>query len=67
MTNLYAEVEALEPGTIWNIQGGAPWMRTEFGVIDLCAGGSHREKPIPTIWKSYEYPEPVAIIYQEES
>lgn len=66
--NLYTKVEALSVGTIFQVEHGAPWLRTDNGVVDLIPiilPFSVRHQSIPEIWRTYTWR--IRVLYGEES
>jgi hypothetical protein len=66
--NLYAIVKSLSSGVIFQVEGGAPWLRTAEGVVDwipIVLPISLRQNTIPEVWHEYTYR--VFVIYEEES
>jgi heme-degrading monooxygenase HmoA len=55
--SLYEKVEALEPGAIFRVGAGDPWIRTRKGVQSLYGvrdGLAYTNHTIPEGWKTYE-------------
>ena len=64
---LYERVESLAPGTVFQVFHGAPWLRTDDGVLDLNIYSHYEASPIPTIWRGDTYsPWSVRVIYEED-
>lgn len=68
--NLYEKVEALTPGTVFQVERGAPWLRTETGIHDLLIAAHYptspinKSKEIPVNWRSERYN--VTVLFEEE-
>ncbi len=62
--NNFEEVEAMATGTVFQFEDGAPWVRSDIGVLDLVYFSDYSNRPIPEIWKTYDYK--LNILYRPE-